>query len=434
MSSKLGSLSNSEASQAEKFEILKQVRAAGFELRQFSTDQRNKVLSDLAQKITKQKKQILKANSQDVEAFKTNSAFSQALLDRLILTDSRLNGMIASLSAVEKMPDPLGRTLSEKVLENGLRLRQRSDSFGVILFIFESRPNVITEAFSLGFKSGNALIFKNGKEAFHTAQMLYGLIEETLQENKILKASFAGLAQASREEVHWLLKQDRWIDLVIPRGGDQLIETVKANSRIPVIQNDRGLCHLYVDAEADLTMALHILKNGKTQRPSVCNALETLLVNKKIAKEFLRRAYQELESDKVHWWVCPQSLVLLGGTSEKVTAIMPNSFDYEYLSLELNCRVVEGLEEALEHIQFHGSKHSESIVTQNQKTARKFQDEVDAAVVYWNASTRFTDGVEFGLGGEIGISTQKLHVRGPVGLEALTTVRWVVDGQGQIRP
>lgn len=412
---------------------LKELRLASFELRRLSLDQRNRVLSTLAEKISKQREQILSFNNQDIKAFKKSSEFSQALLDRLLLTDSRLTGMIENLSTVEKMPDPLGRRLSEKTLKNGLVLRQRSDSFGVILFIFESRPNVITEAFSLGLKSGNALIFKNGKEAFHTAKFIYELIDESLYENKILRTSFQGLAQASREEIHWLLQQDRSIDLVIPRGGDQLIETVKANSRIPVIQNDRGLCHLYVDAEADLEMALKILKNGKTQRPSVCNALETLLVHEKIAKQFLLLAQKGLESDKVHWWACPQSLVLLGGPSEKVREATPNSFDREYLNLELSCRVVAGLDEALEHIQLHGSKHSECIVTQNQETARKFQDEVDAAVVYWNASTRFTDGAEFGLGGEIGISTQKLHVRGPVGLEALTTVRWVVDGQGQIR-
>jgi glutamate-5-semialdehyde dehydrogenase len=417
-----------------KGELLKQVRVASRELRSLSLAKRNKVLADLAQKIAKQKNQILRANVLDVEAFKESSSFTLALLDRLILTESRLNGMIASLEAVRKMPDPLGRILSEKTLKNGLILRQRSDSFGVILFIFESRPNVITEAFSLGFKSGNALIFKNGKEAYHTAKLLYGLIEETLQENKLAKESFVGLAQLAREEVHWFLKQDAWIDLVIPRGGDQLIETVKANSRIPVIQNDRGLCHLYVDSEADISMALQVLKNGKTQRPSVCNSLETLLVHEKIAQPFLSLAQKELSAEQVIWWACPQALTLLGGPSEKVRAANADSFDSEYLSLQLNCRVVKNLNEALDHILQFGSNHSESIITQNEVTARKFQDKVDAAVVYWNASTRFTDGVEFGLGGEIGISTQKLHVRGPVGLDALTTVRWVVDGHGQIRP
>lgn len=434
----MGNLQSLESKLPEKLEqrleFLKQLRVASLELRCISVASRNKVLSTLAEKISSQRQQILEFNSQDVEAFKKNSSFSHVLLDRLILTDARINGMIGSLSSVERMPDPLGRTLTEKTLKNGLILRQRSDSFGVILFIFESRPNVITEAFSLGFKSGNALVFKNGKEASYTAKFIYELIDECLRENNILRTSFQGLAQASREEIHWLLQQDRSIDLVIPRGGDQLIESVKANSRIPVIQNDRGLCHLYVDAEADIEMALRILKNGKTQRPSVCNSLETLLVHEKVAKQFLLLAQKELESNKVLWWVCPQSLVLLGGPNESVMATTPSSFDREYLNLELNCRVVRSLEEVLEHIQLHGSKHSESIVTQNENTARKFQDEVDAAVVYWNASTRFTDGVEFGLGGEIGISTQKLHVRGPVGLDALTTARWVVDGQGQIRP
>lgn len=415
----------------QNLDLLQNIRTASYAVRGLSLAQRNQVLKDLGQKIIAQKQAILHANGEDVAAFRISEQFNQALLDRLILTESRLQAMVQSLAAVEAMPDPLGDLPNQRILSNGLLLRQRRDPFGVILFIFEARPNVISEAFSLAFKSGNAMIFKNGKEAERTSSVLYSLIQQTLTENKIPADAFAGLSQASHEDIFWLLKQDRWIDLVIPRGGDHLIKIVKENSRIPVIQNDRGLCHLYVDSEANMEMALAILKNGKMQRPGVCNAIETLLVHESLASSFLPKAQEVIPG--VQWWVSAEG-VRYFSASNLVNQALPTTFDQEYLSLQLSCRLVASVEEAILHIREHGSKHSEAIITENEKTARRFQREVDAAVVYWNSSTRFTDGFEFGFGGEIGISTQKLHVRGPVGLEALTTTRWLVDGKGQIRP
>ena len=302
----------------------------------------------------------------------------------------------------------------------------------MIFFIFEARPNVITEAFSLAFKSGNAIIFRNGREAKNSSTFLYELIKETLGSCGLDKNILTGLIDSSYEDAKWVMQQEKWIDLVIPRGGEKLIESVKQNSRVPVIQNDRGLCHLFVDKAADIEMALKILENGKTQRPSVCNSLETVLVHEQIAERFLQPAFSRLQVFDVQWHVCEKSMKVLG-SQKKIGPASAKNFATEYGTLELNCKIVPDLSSALQHIAEFGSRHSECIVTNNIETAKRFQFEVDAAVAYWNASTRFTDGFEFGLGGEIGISTQKLHVRGPVGLEALTTSRWIVSGTGQVR-
>lgn len=393
---------------------------------------KNAVLKTLEELLHLRTEALLKANQQDVNTFKKKAEVTSALVDRLTLTPARIEGMIRSLQVIRERPDPIGTILSEKTLANGLKLRQIRDALGLILFIFEARPNVITEAFALAFKSSNILIAKNGREAQKTAEFLYQLIYESLEKNNLSQDYFLGFPQLRREHSHWLMQQDRWIDLLIPRGGDQLIEYVKENSRIPVIQNDRGLCHIYVDAEADLKISLEVLVNAKTQRPGVCNAVETLLVHETVAKEFLLKAYPRLSDFGVVWNLCKTSYKWLP-KDKKTKLAKKTSYDTEYLDYEINVKVVKNLQETIEHIATHGSKHSECIMTQNKNTAQIFQQKVDAAVVYWNASTRFTDGYEFGFGGEMGISTQKLHVRGPVSLEHLTCARWLVDGQGQVR-
>jgi glutamate-5-semialdehyde dehydrogenase len=292
---------------------------------------------------------------------------------------------------------------------------------------------VITEAFSLAFKAGNALLLKGGKESDSTSRVLYGLIEESLTVNGVDPGVFWGLTEAPREMTDFLLKQNRMIDVLIPRGGDKLIEHVTNHSTIPLIKNDRGLCHLYVHAKANLEMALTILDNAKTQRPSVCNAVETLLVDEATAPQFLPKVKQLLGSKNVDFYGCEKSLAILG-ESDVVHKAGEQTYDTEYLDLKLSIKVVRDVDEAMSHIEKHGSRHSESIITTDEVVASRFQSGVDAAAVYWNASTRFTDGGQMGLGAEIGISTQKLHVRGPVGLEALTSVRWIINGEGQVRP
>jgi glutamate-5-semialdehyde dehydrogenase len=327
-------------------------------------------------------------------------------------------------------------------LPNGLDVRKLRAPLGVIFMIFESRPNVAIEAFSLGFKAGNAMILRGGKESARTTAALYSVLREALTQAGVSASCLWGVTDPDRALVEHLLKQKQWIDVVVPRGGDGLIDFVTRASLIPVIKNDRGLCHVYVHEDADLTMAEKIVLNAKCQRPGVCNSMETLLVHASCAADFLPRAYQRLSAHQVQWFGCPRTLKILeaglpgGGQPTPQPAPKPAteaSYDTEYLGYKINCRVVDSLEDAIAHIERHGSRHSEAIITRSRETARYFEQAVDAAAVYWNASTRFTDGFELGLGGELGISTQKLHVRGPVGLRELTSVRWIIEGQGHIR-
>jgi glutamate-5-semialdehyde dehydrogenase len=298
--------------------------------------------------------------------------------------------------------------------------------------IFESRPNVIVEAFSLAFKSGNVILLRGGSESRHSSEAIYNLMLESLQAGGFVQMPFHGLEDYDRGLVEELLKRKDAIDIVVPRGGDKLIDFVQRTALMPIIKNDRGLCHTYIEEDADLEMAVKIVTNAKTQRPGVCNALETVLVHEKVAAKFLPMLYQATEPKRLQWHVDETSFAVLKG-AQRVTPAKAADWDTEYLDLIMNCKVVKNLEEALAHIDQHGSKHSEAIVTKSEEKARLFQQEIDAAAVYWNASTRFTDGFEFGLGGELGISTQKLHVRGPVGLRELTSPRWLIDGTGQTR-
>jgi glutamate-5-semialdehyde dehydrogenase len=297
--------------------------------------------------------------------------------------------------------------------------------------IFESRPNVITEAFSLAFKSGNSILLRGGKESKNTAHEIYQLITSIIAQLGF--EVFYGIEDYEHRLVGQLLLRSDLIDVTIPRGGDGLIDFVTKTARMPIIKNDRGMCHVYVDSEADLSMAVRIVVNSKTQRPGVCNSMETLLVHSKVAKNFLPELSKEMQKFNLKWHVDQEALKILKPLTSSVELATLKDWNTEYLDLIMNVAIVDSAEAAVDHITKYGSKHSEAIVTQNESTARNFQFNIDAAVVYWNASTRFTDGFQFGLGGELGISTQKIHVRGPVGLNELTSCRWLVDGTGQVR-
>ncbi len=399
-------------------------------LRGFSDQIKSSLLLALAARLRQDAEIVLAANAIDL---KNLSAGTQAaFVDRLTLNQSRIEDMAVSLVSVSKLPDPVGETVEERTLENGLKLRRTRAPLGVILMIFESRPNVILEAFSLAFKSGNAIALRGGSESSQTASAIYHLIADELRRHEIPAECFIGIRNYDRGLVEALLLRKDLIDVVVPRGGDKLIELVQKTALMPIIKNDRGLCHAFVDCAADLEMAVQVVANAKTGRPGVCNSLETVLVHELIAKEFLPKLYQQTRPQNLQWRCDPASREILKNLPHIADAV-PADWDTEHLDLIINCRVVRGLSEALSHIETHGSKHSEAILTSDEQAARKFQSEVDAAAVYWNASTRFTDGYQFGLGGELGISTQKLHVRGPVGLRELTTPRWLIDGTGQIR-
>ncbi len=415
---------------------LRRLKKSAKELRSLATARKNQVLLRAAELLLTHQNEILKANQMDLRLARKkvieNSLFSSSFLDRLTLTPERISGMVESLKQVALLSDPVGEVIDEKQFKNGLKARRIRSPLGVIFMIFESRPNVAIEAFSLAFKSGNVIILRGGKESMKTTKVLYEILEKALHSEGCSKNSFWGIKDSDRELSHFLLKQKQWIDVVVPRGGDALIEYVTNESTIPVIKNDRGLCHIYIHEDADLTMASNIIINAKTQRPGVCNAMETLLVHEQVAKEFLPQLHSRLLAHGVEWFTCPASFSILEGR-QNVKHATKQSWNTEYLSLSMSCKVVNSLEDAISHIEKHGSHHSEAIITRSQTIAQKFQTEVDAAVVYWNTSTRFTDGFEMGLGGELGISTQKLHVRGPVGLRELTSVRWIVNGMGQVR-
>ncbi len=408
---------------------LKRIHLSAKKLRLSSVNIRNQVLIRAADLLLQNQNKILKANQKDLKQLdsKANAAFR----DRLILNTQRIEHMALSLKQVAELEDPLLTQSETQILKNGLKLKKIRSPLGLIFMIFESRPNVSIEAFSMGFKSGNAMILRGGKESRHSTAALYKILKQALQEAQLSDVLW-GITDPDRKIVSTLLKQKQYIDVVVPRGGESLIQYVVKNSLIPIIKNDRGLCHIYVHSDADIKMARAILLNSKTQRPAVCNSMETMLVHESIARQLLPLVYEDMRAFQVQWFGCAKTVAILNGLSGVKLAKLKN-WNTEYLEQILNCKVVKSVEEAILHIEIHSSRHSESIVTTNEKLARQFQNEIDSAVIYWNASTRFTDGFEFGLGGELGISTQKLHVRGPVGLLALTNERWIVDGKSQIR-
>ena len=406
------------------------LKVAARELRQLPNEKKSRALLNLAATVDRSADEILRANSEDLRHLPDTT--TPAFRDRLTLNPERIRGMTESLRQVATLPDPVGEVVEEKTLANGLRVQKIRAPLGVIFMIFESRPNVILEAFSLAFKSGNAIALRGGSDSRLTAEILYKLMRNALAQEGVDERSFLGMNDYDRKLVESLLKRKDLIDIVVPRGGERLIEFVQSTALMPIIKNDRGLCHTFVNDDADLQMAVEIVKNAKVQRPGVCNSLETVLVHEKIAARFLPLLYDATQDAPLEWRVDEAARKLLTSKNHVQNATTED-WDTEHLDLIMNCKIVKNLDEALAHIDAHGSKHSEAIVTRSTDAARRFQSEVDAAAVYWNASTRFTDGFELGLGGELGISTQKLHVRGPVGLRELTTPRWIIEGTGQIR-
>lgn len=408
--------------------ISEQAKFAARTLRTLTSNQKNTVLNAIAERLTTARDQIIEANSKDLDAAKSQQ-LSAAMIDRLRLNEERIEGMAESLREVANLNDPVGVQRSLGLQQSGIEVAKKRIPIGVILMIYESRPNVTVEAASLAFKSGNAIILKGGKEAAHSNRVLADIIQATLAEFGIDKHAVQSISTSDRSVVSSLLKRDEDIDLVIPRGGTALIDFVNETSRIPVIQHYQGVCHLYVDKSADLAMALDLLINGKTQRVGVCNALEGLVVHQDVADDFLNVAVQNLRHYGVEIFGCHRTSEL--SAVDKVLNI--NDFGQEYLAKKIAIRVVSSLDEAIDHIDQFGSQHTEVICTEDQQRAEKFIQSVDAAVTMHNSSSRFSDGGELGLGAEIGIATTKLHAYGPMGLESLTTEKFVVRGSGQVR-
>ncbi|WP_412540405.1 glutamate-5-semialdehyde dehydrogenase [Longispora sp. K20-0274] len=369
--------------------------------------------------------EILKANDEDVARGRA-AGFSEALLDRLALTEARVEAIAAGLRQVAGLPDPVGEVVRGSTLPNGLELRQVRVPFGVVGIIYEARPNVTVDAAGLCLKSGNAALLRGSSSARSSNAALVEVLRDALAAQGLPADAVQLLDAESRESVHELMRARGLVDVLIPRGGADLIRTVVEGSTVPVIETGVGNCHIYVDADADLDMALRILLNAKTQRPSVCNAAESLLVHAAVAEEFLAKALPALKAAGVTVHADPARF-------PGAVAVTDEDFGTEYLSLDLSAAVVESLDAAIRHIKVYGTGHSEAIVTRSQAAARAFTARVDAAAVLVNASTRFTDGEEFGFGAEIGISTQKLHARGPMGLPELTSTKYVVTGDGHVR-
>lgn len=403
-------------------------KAASRTLALLSTDAKNRVLRAGAASILARKDEILAANRRDCEAAAAGG-MSEALLDRLRLDEKRIQGMADGLLAVAALKDPVGEVVSMTNRPNGLMIGKKRVPLGVVGMIYESRPNVTADAFGLCFKSGNAVILRGGSDAICSNQAITEALRAALRAENRPEDSLQLIGTTDREAVTELMHLNDYVDVLIPRGGEGLIRQVIANSTVPVIQTGTGNCHIYVDKAVDFSMALHIIENAKTQRLGVCNAAESLVIHEKIAEEFLPLLYERLTAKQV-----------IFRADERARAICPQmepateeDFYKEYLSAMISVKIVDHLYEAIAFINEHNTGHSEAIVTNNYSHAMRFLNGVDAAAVYVNASTRFTDGAEFGLGAEIGISTQKLHARGPLGLEELTTIKYIIFGNGQIR-
>ncbi|WP_449451696.1 glutamate-5-semialdehyde dehydrogenase [Streptococcus suis] len=391
-----------------------------------TTEQKNQALSAMADQLVGQTEEILAANAIDME--NAQGKISQVMQDRLLLTADRIEAMADGVRALIDLPDPVGLALEESTRSDGLRIRKQSIPFGLVGMIYESRPNVTSDAAALAIKSGNAVILRSGKEAFHSAQAIVTALKAGLEQAGLSSKVIELVQDTSRISATELMTAKGKIDLLVPRGGSGLIQAVVENATVPVIETGTGICHVYVDKEASLDKALQIVINAKTSRPSVCNAAEVLLVHEAIADQFLPRL-EEVLSGKVELRADSQAEVLLNQSKPA----NDQDFDTEFLDFILAVKVVSSVEEAISHIAQHSTGHSEAIVTENSQTAEFFTLHVDSAAVYVNASTRFTDGGEFGLGCELGISTQKMQARGPMGLQEMTTYKYIITGDGHIR-
>ena len=415
-------------------QLARQAKAASRDLAQLTTSQKNGCLLAMAEALEKSADAIKDANTKDMEAG-AQMGLSSAMLDRLKLDDKRIAAMAKGLREVAALPDPVGRLLDERVRPNGLKLQKMSCPIGVVVIIYESRPNVTADAASLCFKSGNATILRGGKEAIHSNLLIAEIMVSAARKHLpgFPEHAIQVVPTTDREAIPVLLSLTQFVDLCMPRGGEGLIRAVAECSKVPVIKHYKGVCHVYVDAEADLKMAGEIAFNAKCQRPAVCNAMETLLVDKAIAPEFLKNLGARLNEKNVEVRADDASRELLKSQIQNLKCATDQDWFTEYNDFILNVRVVDGVKAAIDHINHYGSSHSDSIITNNEATAKRFLAEVDSAAVYWNASTRFTDGGEFGMGAEIGISTDKIGARGPMGLDELTTYKWLGIGNGQVR-
>lgn len=418
--------------------LAKQARAASRELARLSTAEKNLCLLAMADALLANKATIQEANARDMKAG-AESGLSNAMLDRLKLDDKRVAGMAQGLREVAALPDPTGKILDERVRPNGLKLQKVSSPIGVVVIIYESRPNVTADAASLCFKSGNATILRGGKEAIHSNQVIAQTMVAAARKAlpKFPEHAIQVVPTTDREAIKELLSLTSLVDLCMPRGGEGLIRAVTECSKVPVIKHYKGVCHVFVDRDADFKMAEDIVMNAKVQRPAVCNAMETLLVDRPVADKFLPLISEHLTEKNVELRGDEATVAILNSKAKfqntKLKAATEQDWSTEYNDYILNVRVVDGVSQAIDHISQYGSAHSDSIVTKNEATAKQFLAEVDSAAVYWNASTRFTDGGEFGMGAEIGISTDKVGARGPMGLDELTTYRWLGYGTGQVR-
>ncbi|MBK2095875.1 glutamate-5-semialdehyde dehydrogenase [Francisella philomiragia] len=409
-------------------EMGKNAKQAAKELAKVNTELKNNVLQQLEKSLLDNAEYILQQNQKDLDNAKKNN-LSKAFIDRLTLTSARIESMAQGVRQIADFADPIGKVEKGFKHPRGMTISQVRVPLGVIAMIFESRPNVTIDAGALALKSGNAIILRGGSDALHTNIALKNIFQEVCERHGLSKNIVQLVEDITRERVTELVTLDKYIDVIIPRGGKSLKKAIQQQATIPMIETGAGICHTYIDEFADLDKAIKIVINAKTQRPGVCNALETLLVHQNIAEKFLPKLEIELAKYNVELRADNESLKYLGNA----ILATPEDWDTEYLDLVLSIKTVANINEAIEHINTHGSMHSECIATENYTNTEIFLNEVDAAAVYANASTRFTDGSEFGFGGEIGISTQKLHARGPMGINELTTLKYIIRGNGQVR-
>jgi glutamate-5-semialdehyde dehydrogenase len=409
-------------------ELVKKARAAANKLATLSTVIKDQALAAMAEGLEAKTDELLAANEKDLEAFEKSKG-GTALADRLKLTPERIKEMADGIRQIVKLPDPLGEAPKMWRRPNGMQVGKIRVPIGVIGIIYESRPNVTADSAALCLKSGNACVLRGGSEAVHSNQAIAAILSEAAEKAGVPAGAITFVERTEREVAHMLLKQDKHVDLIIPRGGDALMKTVAEQSTIPVIKHDKGVCHIYVDADADSAMAEKICVNAKAQRPSTCNAMETLLVHQQMARTFLPELVKKLVAAKVEVRGCPKTCQV----APEAKPASESDYGQEFLALILAVKVVKNMEEAMAHIETYGSHHTESIITKDYTRALRFLREVDAGAVMVNASTRLNDGYQFGLGAEIGISTTRIHARGPMGLEELTCSKFIVLGSGQVR-
>ncbi|MEZ7211069.1 glutamate-5-semialdehyde dehydrogenase [Pantoea ananatis] len=413
-------------------EMGKAARAAAWAMADLTAAEKNQVLLTIADRLEAESEIILTANEQDLAEARQNG-MSAALLDRLTLTPARLSAIANDVRQVCQLADPVGQVIDGGQLDSGLRIERRRVPLGVVGVIYEARPNVTVDVASLCLKTGNAAILRGGKETWRTNAATVRVIQNALQQHGLPSAAIQAIENPDRELVNQLLKLDRYVDMLIPRGGAGLHKLCRENSTIPVIIGGIGVCHIYIDDTMDVAPALDIIVNAKKQRPSACNSLETLLIDAGIADRFLPAFTARMAEENIPLHADANVLTRLQQGPASVTAVKEGDYDDEWLSLDLNVKLVADMDEAIAHIRMHGTQHSDAILTRSTGNAARFVKQVDSSAVYVNASTRFTDGAQFGLGAEVAVSTQKLHARGPMGLEALTTYKWIAWGDDTLR-